>query len=159
MWYSQTTADSFMAFISNKKARFDYEILDTFEAGAVLFGYEVKAIRDGRGKLEGAHVVVRGGEAFLVGASVSYYQKANTPESYDPERSRKLLLSKKELAELEKKTNEAGLTITPIKWYNNGGKIKLEIALARGKKKADKRETLKKRDTKRDLDRILKNQN
>jgi SsrA-binding protein len=145
-------------YISNKRARFDYEILETFEAGVVLAGYEVKAIRTGRGKLEGGHVVIRGGEAFLVGTSVSYYQEANTPKNYEPDRTRKLLLSKKELAHLEAKGEQAGLTIVPLKWHNVGRNIKLEIALARGKKKSDKRESLKERDTKRDIDRILKSQ-
>lgn len=146
------------AYVSNKKAHFNYEILETFEAGIVLFGYEVKAIRAGRGKLEGGHVVIRGKEAFLVGVSISYFQEANTPKSYDPERTRKLLLSKKELALLEQKGEQAGLTIVPIKLYNNGRNIKLELALARGKKKQDKRESLKERDSKRDIDRILKTQ-
>lgn len=146
------------AYITNKKARFNYEILETFEAGLVLFGYEVKAIRAGRGKLEGAHVIVRGKEAFLVGSSVSFYQEANTPKGYEPERVRKLLLSKKELRLLEEKGEQAGLTIVPISWYNKGSSIKLELALARGKKKQDKRETLKKRDTKREIHRILKTQ-
>ena len=146
------------AYISNKKAHFNFEILETFQAGAVLAGHEVKAIRLGRGKLDGAHVVIRGGEAFLVGASVSHYQEANTPKSYDPERSRKLLLSRKELSLLEEKGEQAGLTIVPIKWYNNKSRVKLEIALARGKKKYDKRESIKSRDTKRDIERILKNQ-
>ncbi len=148
-----------MAYINNKKARFDYEILETFEAGIVLAGYEVKAVRLGRGKLEGAHVAIYGGEAFLTGASISHYQAANAPESYDKEQSRKLLLSRKQLAKLEMETHQSGLTIVPLKLYNNKSKIKLEIALARGKKKADKRETLKKRDSARDIDRLMKSQN
>lgn len=147
------------AYISNKKARFDYEILETFEAGVVLAGYEVKAVRSGKGKLEGGHVVIRGGEAYLVGASIAHYQEANTPKKYDPERVRKLLFSKKELAHLEVKGEQSGLTLVPVKLYNNGRNIKLEVALARGKKKQDKRESLKARDTKRDIDRILKSQN
>jgi len=146
------------AFITNKKARFDFDILQTLEAGLVLFGYEVKAIRAGRGKLEGGHVLVRGKEAFLVGASISHYQEANTPKNYEPERPRKLLLSKKELALLENQGEQAGLTIVPIKLYNVGQKIKLEIGIARGKKKQDKRESIKNRDTKREIDRILKTQ-
>lgn len=152
------TSTNMAAYISNKKVRFDYEILETFVAGIVLAGYEVKAIRAGRGKLEGGHVIIRGKEAFLVGASVSHYQEANAPKSYDPEHPRKLLLSKKELAFLEQKGEQAGLTLVPIKLYNVGRNIKLELALARGKKKQDKRESLKKRDTKRDIDRILKSQ-
>lgn len=145
-------------YITNKKATFDFEILDTFEAGVVLAGHEVKAIRNGKATLNGAYVVIRGGEAWLLGASISPYQVANTPKSYDPERTRKLLLNKKELKELEQKSEQQGLTIIPIKWYNKARQVKLEIALVRGKKKADKREKLKERDTKRDIERILKNQ-
>ncbi|MCB9818348.1 SsrA-binding protein SmpB [Candidatus Nomurabacteria bacterium] len=146
------------AYIQNRKAHFNFEILETFEAGLVLQGFEAKSIRAGKGKLEGAHVIIRGGEAFLVGTSISPYQPANTPKNYDPERTRKLLLSKKELAHIEQQTEKAGLTAVPIKLYNAGRKIKLEFALARGKKKFDKRETLKARDTKRDIDRTLKSQ-
>ena len=146
------------AYIRNKKATFNYEILERFEAGIVLAGYEVKAIRNGKASLVGAYVVLRDGEAYLKGATISFYQEANTPKTYNPERERKLLLSRKELSHLEKELNTAGLTIVPISLYNNRGKIKLEIALVRGKKKADKREALKKRDTKRAIDRILKSQ-
>lgn len=146
------------AYIQNRKARFNYEILDTFEAGLVLHGYEVKAIRAGKGRLEGSFVIIRGGEAFLVGATIAPFQPANTPKSYDPERARKLLLSKKELALLENQTETARLTAVPLKLYNAGRNIKLELALARGKKKYDKRETLKARDSKRDIERTLKNQ-
>lgn len=147
-----------MAFIENKKARFDFEILDTFEAGAELFGHEVKAIKEHMGSLEGARVVVRGGEAYLVGARVSPYQTNNTPKNYDPERSRKLLVSKKEIAELAAAESKKGLTLLPLKWYNNRRKVKLEIAVARHKKKYDKRATLKERDEKRAIQRTLKNE-
>ena len=146
------------AYIKNKKAYFDFEILETIEAGLVLHGHEAKSIRNGRANLEGSYVVVRGGEAFLVGASISPYQPANTPKSYDTERARKLLLSHKELSHLERESETARLTIVPIELYNNRGKIKLTIGLARGKKKYDKRETLKQRDSKRDIERTLKNQ-
>jgi len=146
------------SYIRNKKATFNYEILETFEAGIVLRGYEAKAVRTGKASLIGAYVVIRENEAFLKGATISYYQEANTPDGYNPERERKLLLSKKELAKLVKELNTAGLTIVPISLYNKKSKIKLEIALVRGKKKVDKRETLKKRDVKRDIDRILKTQ-
>lgn len=145
-------------YIQNKKARFDFEILDTFEAGLVLHGFEVKGIRAKRGKLEGAHVIVRGGEAYLVGASITPLQPANVPKNYDAERPRKLLLSKKELAIIENRTETAGLTAIAIRLYNNNRKIKLELAVARGKKKHDKREAMKKRDVKRDIDRTLKSQ-
>lgn len=146
------------SYIRNKKATFDYEILEKFEAGVVLHGYEVKAIRTGKASLVGAYVIFKEDGAYLKGATVSYYQEANTPDSYNPERDRKLLLSRKELAKLNKELNTAGLTVVPISLYNKKSKIKLEIALVRGKKKEDKRETLKKRDTKRAIDRILKNQ-
>ena len=145
-------------YIRNKKAKFDYEIKDTLEAGVVLFGHEVKAIRNGKGKLEGAHVIIRGNEAFLVNSHVSPYQEKNTSPDYDPNRPRKLLLSQKELTKLEEDSEHAGLTIVPISWYNKNGKIKLEIAVARGKKKTDKRETIKERDSKRAIDRLLKSQ-
>lgn len=144
------------ALVSHKRASFDYELLDTFEAGISLFGTEVKSIRKGQGKLESAYVIVRGDEAFLVGASIPAFQKANAPRDYDPERPRKLLLTKKEIAHIEQKSEKQGLTIVPIKLYNKGAKLKLEIAVARGKKKADKRESIKARDTKRDLDREMK---
>lgn len=145
-------------YITNRKATFDYELLDRYEAGVLLSGQEVKAVRTGKASLNGAYVIIRGGEAFLVNASISPYQVANTPKGYDPERARKLLLSKKELAALERASEERGLTIVAIKWYNKKQYVKLEIALARGKKKADKRESIKERDTKRDIARILKSQ-
>ena len=143
-------------YVTNKKARFDYEILDSFEAGISLLGTEVKSVRGGQGKLEGGHVVVRGGEAFLVGASIPAFQKANAPDEFDPERPRKLLFSKKELTKLEQESEKKGLTLVPIRLYNNGRNLKLEVALARGKKTHDKRESIKARDVKRDLDRELK---
>jgi SsrA-binding protein len=142
--------------ITNKKATFNYELLERFEAGVELFGFEVKALRAKMANLAGAYVIIRGGEVFLIGAHISPYQQKNTPSDYEPERARKLLLTKKEIGKLERELNTAGLTLVPIKWYNKSGKLKLEIALVRGKKKADKRESIKARDTKRDLDRELK---
>jgi len=143
-------------FIKNRKAHFDFEHLDTFEAGIVLSGAEVKSIRAGKGKLEGAFVKIYDGNATLLGASITPYQPKNTPKDYNPEQARRLLLSRKELNKLERQINESNLTIVPITFYNKSGKIKLSVALARGKKKTDKRETLKKRDVKRDIDRTLK---
>ncbi len=144
------------SFARNKKAHFDFEILQTFEAGLALLGTEVKSIRAGRAKLDGGHIIVRGGEAYLVNTSISAFQPINTVKSYDPERVRKLLLSKKELALIERETEQARLTAIPLSLYSKGGKIKLEMALARGKKKADKRESIKSRDVKREIDRTLK---
>jgi SsrA-binding protein len=144
--------------VSHKRAKFDFEILETYEAGLVLSGTEVKSLRRGQGKLEGAHVVVRGDEAFLVGASIPPFQAANAPADYEPEATRKLLLSRKELAELEKQGDQKGLTIVPLSVYNKGRNLKLSIAVARGKKKADKRESIKARESKREIERQLKRQ-
>lgn len=144
------------ALVSNKKATFNFELLERFEAGVSLLGTEVKSVRGGQGKLEGAHVIVRGKEAFLVGASIPAFQSKNVGGDYDPERARKLLLTQKEIAELETKSEKQGLTIVPIKWYNKGSKLKLEIAIARGKKKQDKRQSIQAHTTKRDIEREVK---
>lgn len=149
--------------IENKKAKFDYEINEKFDAGIELFGFEVKSLRAKRGSLEGAHVTIRGGEAFLMNASIPAYQPKNVPSDYEPERNRRLLLTKKEIAELGggagKVTKTSGgknLTIVPLLVYNTGRKIKLKIGVAKGKKKFDKRETIKKRTTDRDIAREIK---
>jgi len=146
-----------MALVENKKARLNYEILEEFEAGMELLGTEVKALRQSLGKLEGAHVVVRNGEAYLIGAHIPPYQSANAPEGYDPERSRRLLLNKKEIAELGQYEGQKGLTIVPLRVYNKGSHVKVALAVARGRKNYDKRAVLKERDTKREIDRTLKN--
>ncbi len=145
-------------YLSHKKAHFDYEVLQTYEAGIVLSGHEVKSVRANRGKLEGGFVIIRGGEAFLVGVNINPYQPNNQLKKYDAERARKLLLKKKELAEIEKQTETAGLTAIPLTLYNSGRNIKLKLAVVKGKKKHDKRESIKARDTKRDIERILKTQ-
>lgn len=145
-------------YVKNRKASFGFEYLEQYEAGIVLSGYEVKAIRASKASLNGAYVIIRGGEAFLVNASISLYQPANMPKNYDPEQPRKLLLNKKQLEVLEQGSEKQGLTIVAIKWYNKGRQIKLSIALARGKKQVDKREKLKEKTNKRDLDRIMKSQ-
>lgn len=145
-----------MSLIDNKKVHFNYEVLERYEAGIELLGVEVKALRAKRGSLEGSHVTVRGGEAFLIGATVNPYQTGNTPKSYDPVRHRRLLLTKDEIAELSAKESQKGLTIVPIAVYNKGRKLKVEIAVVRGKKAHDKRETLKKRESERDIMRDIK---
>lgn len=145
-----------MNLIEYKKARLKYELLEEFEAGLELFGYEVKSVRDKKGSLDGAHVTVRGNEAFIIGSYIPPFQAANTPESFDPYRTRRLLLKKKELTELAGKEKEKGLTLVPISLYNRGRIIKARIAVVRGKKQHDKRESIKKRDTARELDRSLK---
>ncbi len=146
-----------MTLIQNKKAYFNYEILETMRAGIELFGFEVKAIRKHLGTLEGTHVTVRGEEAYLIGANIPPYQVKNTPESYNPTRNRRLLLTKKEIEELGKAESKKGLTVVAISMYNFGRKIKVDVAIVRGKKKYDKRQDIKKRDVERDLRRSLKN--
>jgi SsrA-binding protein len=143
-------------YAENRKARFNYEILEKYEAGIELLGTEVKSVRGGRMSLEGAFIIIRGGEAFLINASIPPYQIKNVPKDYDPLRNRKLLLTKKEIAELAGNEKNKSLTIVPISVYNKNRKIKVEIALVKGKKKFDKRETLKKRDTDREIRREMK---
>ncbi|MEY4747655.1 MAG: hypothetical protein RLZZ416_704 [Candidatus Parcubacteria bacterium] len=146
-----------MTLIENKKASFDYTILEEIEAGLELYGFEVKSLRAGRGSLKGARVVARGGEAYLVGASIPPWQISNAPKGYDPERPRRLLLSRKEIAWVASAEGEKGLTIVPLKVYNSARKLKLSIAIARGKKKEDKRQSIRAREEKRRIDRTLKN--
>ena len=142
-------------FANNSKALFDYEILQKFSAGLELLGLEVKSVRAGKISLRGAFVVVRGGEAYLVGAEIPAYQPKNAPKEYDGTRERKLLLEKNEVVELALAEGTKGLTIVPLSVYNKGRFLKIDIAVARGKKKFDKRQAIKKRDTERDLKRSL----
>ncbi|HEV7424041.1 MAG TPA: SsrA-binding protein SmpB [Candidatus Paceibacterota bacterium] len=143
-------------YAENRKARFDYEILEKYESGIELLGTEVKSVRGGRMSLEGAFVIVRGGEAFLINANIPPYQPKNAPKDCDPTRNRKILLTKKEITELSGSEKNKSLTIVPISVYNKNRKIKVEIALVKGKKKFDKRETIKKRDTDREIRRQIK---
>lgn len=142
----------------NKKAYFNYEIVDEYEAGIELLGYEVKSVRKGSMNLEGSHVSVRGGEAFLLNTNIAPYQPKNTPESYDALRPRRLLLNKEEIGELAAAESKKGLTVVPLSVYNKGRRIKIKIAVVRGKKKYDKREILKRREADRDVARTLKNE-
>ena len=139
----------------NKRARFDYEILETYEAGIELLGFEVKAIRAGRLNLSGSYVIIRGDEAYLINADLPPYQAYNTPTDYDSKRTRRLLLNKAEIKELVGKNREARLTIIPLNVYTKGRLIKLKIGLGRSKKKSDKRETIKKRDVEREMRRAV----
>ena len=140
----------------NKRAKYDYNILETFEAGLVLRGYEVKAIKTGHISLKGAYVIIKDNEAYLINVQVSPYQPKNIPEDYDPNRSRKLLLHKEEIRSLVGKSKERGLTLVPIRMYTKKGKLKLEFGIGRGKKKIDKRELIKKREFKREKEKRLK---
>lgn len=142
--------------IENKKAGLNYEWLETYEAGIELLGGEVKSLKGKQGSLEGARVIVRGQEVFLVGAFVPPYQINNIIGEYDPYRTRRLLLTKKEIDELAGRGEQKGLTIVPLSVYNKNRFIKVKIAVARGKKKFDKREDLKKKESKRDIARDLK---
>ena len=143
-------------YAENRKAKFDYEILEKYEAGIELLGVEVKSVRGGKMSLEGAFVIVRGGEVFLINANIPPYQVNNAPKDYDSLRNKKLLLTKKEIITLASSEKNKSLTIVPILVYNKGRKIKVEIALVKGKKKHDKRETIKKRDTDREIRREYK---
>lgn len=145
-----------MVLLSNKKAFFDYEMLEKFEAGISLFGFEVKSLKNKRGSLVGSRVLIRAGEAFVVGMEVPAYQIKNAPKDYDPQRTRRLLLRKKEIKYLIGKLNQAGLTLIPVRVYNIRGFVKVEFGLARGLKKTDKREKIKSREEKIKIERTLK---
>ena len=147
-----------MSLIENDRASFDYELLDTMEAGLELHGFEVKSLRAKLGSLKGARVVARGGEAYLVGASIPAWQIKNAPKDYDAERTRRLLLKKREIAQISSAEAEKGLTVVPISVYNKGRNLKLSIAIARGKKKQDKRGTIRAREEKRRIERELKSE-
>jgi len=147
-----------VTYIHNKKASLNYEILEKFEAGISLLGFEVKSVKEKKGSLEGSHITIRGSEAFVINMHIPPYQPSNTPKDYDEYRLRKLLLTKKEIQDLSEKEAQRGLTIVPISVYNKGRKIKVQVAVVRGKKKQDKRQTIRKRDTDRDIERSLKYQ-
>jgi SsrA-binding protein len=138
-------------YAENRKARFDYEILEKYEGGIELLGTEVKSVRGGLMSLEGSFAIIRGGEAFLINANIPPYQPKNAPNDYDPLRNRRILLTTKEIAELGESGKNKSLTIVPLTVYNKGRKIKISVALAKGKKKFDKRETIKKRETDREI--------
>ena len=140
--------------LENRKVRADYEVLGEFDAGIELFGHEVKALRNGRGSLPGSHVIIRAGEAYLLNMDIPPYQAGNTPKGYDPKRTRRLLLSKKEINQLNGFDSKKGLTIVPFSVYTRGRFLKLSIAIVRGKKKYDKREQIKKRETDREIRRL-----
>lgn len=142
--------------VQRKKAHLEFEYIERYEAGMELYGFEVKSLRAKRGSLEGAYVVVRGGEVYMLNAYIPPYQQANTPEWYDPTRTRRLLLHKKEIGELAGYDRQKGLTIVPISVYSKGDTIKVEIAAARGKRKPDKRATIREREEKRRTEKIMK---
>ncbi|CAI3519287.1 SsrA-binding protein SmpB [Enterococcus cecorum] len=140
----------------NKKARHDYHILETFEAGMVLQGTEIKSIRNSRINLKDGFVRVRNGEVFLVNVHISPYEQGNI-FNHDPLRTRKLLLHKRQIRQLEAESKNVGITIVPLKVYIKDGYAKVLIGLAKGKKEYDKRESIKQKDQERQIRRIVKN--
>jgi SsrA-binding protein len=141
--------------VDNRRARHDYELLDRFEAGVVLTGTEVKSLREGQAQLGGAFADVRGAEVWLVGLSIAEYGHGNIA-NHEPDRDRKLLLHRREIASLIGKVKERGLTLVPTRLYFKDGKVKVELALARGKERLDKRRDLQRRDAERQIERALK---
>jgi SsrA-binding protein len=140
----------------NKKAYFNYQILEKFEAGIVLQGQEVKSIKTRGVNLAGSYAVIKDEELFWIGAKIPPYQPKNAPPNYETERSRKLLLRKKEIKRLIGKSKEKSLTLIPLRVYTKNARIKLEFGVAKGKRKVDKRELIKKREIERNIERELK---
>ena len=141
--------------VENRRSRFDYELLERVEAGIVLTGTEVKSLREGRVTLTQAYADLRDYEAWLIGAEISEYAQGNSA-NHEPTRDRKLLLRRGEIDSLHAQVREKGLTLVPTKMYFKDGKVKVEIAVARGKDKGDKRRTISDRDAKRQIDRAIK---
>ena len=139
----------------NRKARHEFEILQTFEAGIVIVGTEVKALRQGKANLVDGYAKIERGEVWLVNVNISEYAQGNI-NNHDPRRDRKLLLSKSEIRKLIGKTKEKGLTLVPLRLYFKNGKVKVELALAKGKKVYDKRHAIAKKDFQREQERRIK---
>ncbi|MDH4395772.1 MAG: SsrA-binding protein SmpB [Limnobacter sp.] len=145
-----------MSIIQNKKARFDYFVEETYEAGMVLEGWEVKAIREGRAQIKESHVIIRNGEIYLLNSHISPLLSASTHVKPDPTRTRKLLLKGPEINRLIGKVEQRGYSLVPLDFHYKNGRVKCEIALAKGKKQHDKRDTLKDKDWDRERDRLMK---
>ncbi len=150
---SQERGDRTVA--TNRRARHEYEILETVEAGLVLRGTEVKSLRQGQVNFKDAYATIRQGEAWLLGCHISPYSHG-TDANHDPERDRKLLLHRREIARLSGKVAERGLTLVPLRIYFKGGRAKLELGLARGRKLHDKRSVLREREARREMDRAVR---
>jgi len=140
---------------TNRRARFDYEVFDTYEAGMVLVGSEVKSLRDGRANLKDSYAVVKDGEVWLIGCHISPYAFSRGG-GHDPERTRKLLLNRHEIERIRVQVTERGRTLVPLRMYFKDGKAKLEVGVARGKARYDKRETLKRRQADREMERAVR---
>jgi SsrA-binding protein len=141
--------------VDNRRARHDYELLERVEAGVALTGSEVKSLRDGHVQLGGAYADLRDGEAWLVGASIAEYAQGGQ-RNHAPERERKLLLHRREIDSLLGKVREKGLTLVPTRMYFKDGRVKVELALGRGREKADKRRAIAARDAQRQMERALR---
>jgi len=140
-----------MNIAENRRGRFDYEIGETYEAGIELQGHEVKSAKGGRLQVAGAHVLIRGGEAWLVNSHIPPYQAGNTPPDYEEDRARRLLLSKAEIKELQGALVDKSRHVIPLRAYLKRGFIKIELGLGRSRKKSDKREVIKKRSHQREM--------
>ena len=141
----------------NKRARFDYEILETIEAGIALFGHEVKSVKTGHVSLQGSFVTIRGNDLVLTNALIPFYPFAGDPSSYDPTRPRRLLVRKNEVKHLIGKVRTNGLTLVPLRVYTKRRLVKVEFALAKGKREYDKRATTRKREADRKIARAMRN--
>lgn len=145
-----------MSIAENRRARFDYQIEERFEAGVVLTGWEIKAIRAGQVQLSDGYVVIRDGELHLIGCRINALASASTHVKAEPDRTKKLLMHKAEIRRLIGKVEQKGFTLVPMKLYFKGGLVKVEIALAKGKAQHDKRNTEKKRDWEREKGRLMR---
>lgn len=148
--------ESYKVVADNRQARYRYEILETYEAGIELKGTEVKSIREGKVNLQDGYALIRSGEAWLLNVHISPYTSTSEYFNHDPRRTRRLLLHKQEIRKLIGKVEQQGLTLVPLKMYMKRGLVKISIALGKGKKLHDKREDLKKRQDKRDMERAIK---
>ena len=152
----KTNSSGYKVIADNRQARYQYHILETYEAGIELKGTEVKSIRAGRCNVRDSYALIRNDEAWLLNLHISPYQGASEYFNHDPRRTRRLLLHKQEIRKLIGKVEQQGLTLVPLKLYFKQGRVKVEIALAKGKKLHDKREDIKKREDKRSMQRALK---
>ncbi|NEQ65947.1 MAG: SsrA-binding protein SmpB [Symploca sp. SIO1B1] len=148
--------EGYKVISDNRQARFRYEVLETYEAGIELKGTEVKSIREGKVNLRDGYALIRGSEAWLLNVHISPFLKSSDYFNHEPRRTRRLLLHKKEIRKLIGKVEQQGLTLVPLKMYLKRGMVKVVIGLAKGKKLHDKRETLKKRQDQRDMERAMK---
>lgn len=147
--------ESIKIITTNRKARFEYLVLETYEAGIALVGTEVKSLRAGKANLVDSYASIKNGEAWLLSLHISEYEQGNI-NNHEPTRERKLLLNKKEIGKINSKLNEKGLTLIPLSLYFKSGKVKIELGLCKGKKVYDKRESIAKRDFERDQERKIK---